>query len=220
MLQDIPLVAPDLSGVLPAPAGSPVARGSAARHTRGSEARHAVDALPAGGSLRAARRTLRRQIARLERELAEAFLTAYEMRAPAPLGGAHAEPRLLGRAELERVRDSLVQRLADARQEIGRTAEEQAAKRVLLERMLLEPGHYRFVRITRHELGEPDCGAWEVRPRLGLIGMLMGWWQVKLSSGCPLAGGRGAFARAARKLGHAAREPQARRWRYGGTLIA
>ena len=24
-------------------------------------------------------------------------------------------------------------------------------------------------------------------PRLGLIGMLMGWWQVKLSSGCPLA---------------------------------
>jgi hypothetical protein len=31
-----------------------------------------------------------------------------------------------------------------------------------------------------------------VRPRLGLIGMLMGWWQVKLSSGCPLAGGRGA----------------------------
>jgi hypothetical protein len=28
-----------------------------------------------------------------------------------------------------------------------------------------------------------------VRPRLGLIGMLMGWWQVKLSSGCPLPAG-------------------------------
>jgi hypothetical protein len=26
-----------------------------------------------------------------------------------------------------------------------------------------------------------------VRPRLGLIGMLAGWWHVKLSSGCPLA---------------------------------
>ena len=26
---------------------------------------------------------------------------------------------------------------------------------------------------------------------MGLIGMLMGWWQVKLSSGCPLPGGRG-----------------------------
>src|SRR5947209_8298032 len=32
------------------------------------------------------------------------------------------------------------------------------------------------------------------RPRLGLIGMMMGWWQVKLSSGCPLATG-GAVAR-------------------------
>ena len=30
---------------------------------------------------------------------------------------------------------------------------------------------------------------WQVRPRLGLIGMLMGWWQVKLSSGCPLRRG-------------------------------
>jgi hypothetical protein len=28
---------------------------------------------------------------------------------------------------------------------------------------------------------------WHVRPRLGLVGMLAGWWQVKLSSGCPLA---------------------------------
>ena len=26
---------------------------------------------------------------------------------------------------------------------------------------------------------------------IGLIGMLMGWWQVKLSSGCPLPGGHG-----------------------------
>jgi len=26
-----------------------------------------------------------------------------------------------------------------------------------------------------------------VRPRVGLVGMFMGWWQVKLSSGCPLA---------------------------------
>ena len=37
------------------------------------------------------------------------------------------------------------------------------------------------------DLGEPGCGVWQVRPRLGIIGMLMGWWQVKLSSGCPLA---------------------------------
>jgi hypothetical protein len=53
--------------------------------------------------------------------------------------------------------------------------------------MLLEPGRYKFARIANRDLGEPGCGVWQVRPRLGLIGMLMGWWQVKLSSGCPLA---------------------------------
>jgi len=37
------------------------------------------------------------------------------------------------------------------------------------------------------ELGEGGCGVYQVRPRLGLIGMLAGWWHVKLSSGCPLA---------------------------------
>ena len=63
------------------------------------------------------------------------------------------------------------------------------ANRVRLERMLLEPGKYRFVRVARQDLGEPGCGVWQVRPRLGLIGMLAGWWQVKLSSGCPLAMG-------------------------------
>ena len=53
--------------------------------------------------------------------------------------------------------------------------------------MLLEPGRYKFVRVANRDLGEGGCGVWQVRPRLGLIGMLMGWWQVKLSSGCPLA---------------------------------
>jgi hypothetical protein len=42
------------------------------------------------------------------------------------------------------------------------------------------------VRVTQAQVGEPGCGFWEVRPRLGLIGMLMGWWCVKVSSGCPL----------------------------------
>ena len=77
-----------------------------------------------------------------------------------------------------------------------------AANRVRLERILLEPGKYRFARISQRDLGEPGCGVWQVRPRLGLIGMLMGWWQVKLSSGCPL--GRvaacDAAARAASRL--------------------
>jgi hypothetical protein len=64
--------------------------------------------------------------------------------------------------------------------------------------MLLEPGKHRFERIACSDLGDPGCGVWEVRPRLSLIGMLMGWWQVKLSSGCPLARGHGLAPRPVR----------------------
>jgi hypothetical protein len=134
---------------------------------------------------------LRAQIARLEAELADAFVTAY------PMGGldhplaSPAAPRLLDLGELERVRDGLAERIRRARISIDRRAEEQTRKRVLLERMLLDPADYRFTRISCRELGQPGCGVWEVRPRMGLIGMLMGWWQVKLSSGCPLPWGRG-----------------------------
>jgi hypothetical protein len=44
------------------------------------------------------------------------------------------------------------------------------------------------VRISAEAIGEPSCKTWEVRPRVGLLGMLMGWWRVKISSGCPLSG--------------------------------
>jgi hypothetical protein len=138
----------------------------------------------------AARRALRKQISQLERELADAFVTAF------PLGGLdqptadRCEPRLLGLGELERVRDDLVERLRTARVTISERADVQAANRLYLERMLLDPAKHRFARVSCRSLGEPGCGVWQVRPRLGLIGMLMGWWQVKLSSGCPLPGGR------------------------------
>jgi hypothetical protein len=149
----------------------------------------------------AARRTLRAQIARLEHELADAFVTAFPMGGlPQPKAVA-ARPRLLDLGELERVRDELSERLHEARATITRRADEQAQKRLELELMLLHPAEHRFTRIPCRELGEPGCGVWQVRPRMGLIGMLMGWWQVKLSSGCPLAGGRG----------RAARQPVARR---------
>ena len=75
---------------------------------------------------------------------------------------------------------------------IAERAEIQEANRLYLERILLDPAKHRFARVSCRDLGEPGCGVWQVRPRLGLIGMLMGWWQVKLSSGCPLAGGHGA----------------------------
>ena len=54
-----------------------------------------------------------------------------------------------------------------------------------LERMLFEPKRYKFARLHRADVDMGGCGAWQVRPRLGLIGMLMGWWRVKISSGCP-----------------------------------
>ena len=62
--------------------------------------------------------------------------------------------------------------------------------------MLLDPAKHRFARVSCRDLGEPGCGVYMVRPRLGLIGMLAGWWQVKLSSGCPLCRPRLDIARA------------------------
>jgi hypothetical protein len=135
----------------------------------------------------AARRSLREQIVKLERELADAFVTAFRMGGLPPITETRGEARVLDLGELERVRDELAERLHAARVSIAKRAEVQSANRVLLERMLLDPKKHRFARVSRRDVGECGCGVWQVRPRLGLIGMLMGWWQVKLSSGCPLA---------------------------------
>ena len=113
---------------------------------------------------RAARADLRAQIAALEARGARV-----------PAGGG---PRLLSLGELERVRDGLA-----ARPRPGRAPD--PAARLALERMLADPGAHRWERVALAALGEPGCGAYVVRPRLGLIGMLAGWWEVKLSSGCP-----------------------------------
>jgi hypothetical protein len=136
---------------------------------------------------RAARRTLRDQIARLERDLGAAVIAAYPRLPAGTAGVSHAGPRLLGLAELERIRDDLADRLAEVRGQAARQAERQAERRLVIERMLLEPGRYKWVRVSSADIGEPGCKHWHVRPRLGLIGMLAGWWHVKISSGCPLA---------------------------------
>ena len=139
---------------------------------------------------RSARRDLRDQVARLERELQDTLVSAFPRTglsvslAPRRSAG----PRVLSLAELEDLRDRLADKLAQARRELAARADAEERNRRLLERMLLEPGKHRFVRIANADLGEGGCGVWHVRPRLGLIGMLCGWWQVKLSSGCPLAG--------------------------------
>jgi hypothetical protein len=135
----------------------------------------------------AARRSLREQIARLEAQLGHALTWVYPA-LPAPasphrLGG----PRLLSLGELERIRDALAGRLGDARAAAVAQAERQEVARGQLEEMLLEPGRHRFLRIAGQTIGEPSCKTYESRPRFGLLGMLMGWWRVKISSGCPLS---------------------------------
>ena len=94
--------------------------------------------------------------------------------------------------ELERTRDRLAGGAQDLRRLAAARVEHERSSRELLERIKLEPGSYKFARLPVRDLGQGGCGVWEVRPRLGLIGMLAGWWQVKLSSGCPLPRGRAA----------------------------
>ena len=136
---------------------------------------------------RAARRTLRTQIAHLERELASAVIAAFPQLPAGTATVSHSGPRLLGLGELERTRDDLAGRIAELREQSARQGERQAAKRLLIERMLLDPGAHRWVRVSNADIGEPGCKNWHVVPRLGIVGMLAGWWHVKISSGCPLA---------------------------------
>jgi hypothetical protein len=136
----------------------------------------------------AARKALRDQISRLEYELVTAATSAYP-HLPLPSVPGRAGPRLLPLGELEAVRDDLAMRLTDLRAQREELADAQASKRLLVERMLLDPGEYRWVRVTHEQIGEPGCKNWHVKPRLGIIGMLAGWWHVKISSGCPLTWG-------------------------------
>jgi hypothetical protein len=135
----------------------------------------------------AARRALRGQITRLERQLADALVTGFPFDAIDVVVPGRDGPRLLGLGELEELRDDLAARLQRARRALAVRAERQQAARAVLESMYADPRRHRFARVARADLGVPGCGSYEVRPRLGLVGMLMGWWHVKLSSGCPPA---------------------------------
>jgi hypothetical protein len=133
----------------------------------------------------AARRALRGQIARLERQLADALVTGFPTDAIDVAVEGRNGPRLLGLGDLELLRDDLAAQLRRARAALAARAERQHEARTLLESMYADPRRHRFVRLPRAALGMPGCGSYEVRPRLGVVGMLAGWWHVKLSSGCP-----------------------------------
>jgi hypothetical protein len=138
---------------------------------------------------RDARIALRTQIGKLERESSAIVANGFPHISPADMpelrGEGAAGPCLLTLAELERMRDRLAGHTQDLRRLAKERVEHERRARELLDGMKLEPGRYKFVRLPVRDLGQGGCGVWEVRPRLGLIGMLAGWWHVKLSSGCP-----------------------------------
>lgn len=151
--------------------------------------RDQVAGLGIGVDERAARQELRRQISRLEAELASLFGEAFgHTEIPHRVEGIAAAPRLLDLGELEAIRDRLAERIAEARGVLVDRTEVETENRELLREMLDRPREFKWVRVSRADVGEPGCGAWHSRPVLGPVGMLMGWWRVKVSSGCPLAG--------------------------------
>lgn len=146
-------------------------------------------ALRLDGDERLARVELRRQIGRLEAQLAALVGEAFpRLRLDTGVSAVSREPRALGLGDLEAVRDSLAGRIGEARSRLRERAELETRNRELLERMLADPAGHKWLQISRADLGEPGCGHWHSLPRLGPLGMLMGWWRVRISSGCPLPG--------------------------------
>src|SRR3954454_16285041 len=137
---------------------------------------------------RAVRRTLLDQVARLEGELASVFCATWpRTHMPHPtVGGRGGGPRLLSLAELEELRDELAGRISDARRALSDPTLGEDSNRRLIEEMMLEPERHRWRCVSAEDIGEQGCKHWHVRPRFGLVGMLMNWWRVVISSGCPL----------------------------------
>jgi hypothetical protein len=158
---------------------------------------------------RRAREDLRRQIAQIERRLGELFASSFPRQGLEWGIGAVGGPRLLDTGELERIRDSLALRLRDAQAELARRADAEEANRGLIERMITEPERHRWVRVSNQDIGERDCRHWHSRPRWGLLGMLFGWWRIRLPSGCPLAAGLRPPASPATALPDGKETPQA-----------
>ena len=158
---------------------------------------------------RRARRDLRRQIASLEQQLAELFATSFPRAGIGYEVAAAGGPRILGVRDLERVRDRLASRLREAQEELSRRTWVEERNRETLERMIAEPERYPWVRISNEDVGERGCKHWHSRPKWGPLGMFLSWWRVKLSSGCPLAEGRGGPA--SRKQELMARKSRKRR---------
>jgi DNA-binding transcriptional regulator YhcF (GntR family) len=132
---------------------------------------------------RAAARELRRQITRLEAELAP-----YVRDLALGQGRRYLhrpEARVMGVEELERVRDELLGRLAEARKSSAKRSDREAEARIRRDSMVRDPKAHKWEVVSAAEVGEPGCVDYRVQPRFGPLGALMNWWRVKVSGGCP-----------------------------------
>jgi hypothetical protein len=136
---------------------------------------------------RGPRRSLLDQVRRLEEESADLFCSAWPRQGLdlIPAIGERAGARLLTLGELEELRDELVEQLRRGRAALEERGVAEEGNRRLIEEMLLDPESHRWVHVSNEDIGEPGCTHWHVRPRYGLLGMLMRWWRVVVSSGCP-----------------------------------
>ena len=119
-------------------------------------------------SSRAARAELRRQIAKLERELAELFASTFPRLGIEWTVGAAGGPRVLGIAELESIRDALADRLRRGSRRDrapGRGRGEPTAPCV--ERMIADPAEHRWVRVRSEDVGERELQALALASALG-----------------------------------------------------
>jgi len=130
----------------------------------------------------AARRELRRQIARLEADLA-AYPEARRDSKTHPL--LRPKGHLPRFGELSAQRDGLIELLREARAAAERKGERAARAHARRERIAGDPEAHRWERVGNEECGDPGCGETRSVPRFGPIGAIAGWWRVKVSSGCP-----------------------------------
>jgi len=133
----------------------------------------------------AARRTLRDQIAKLERELATLFPAARPGDELDWRVGSVGGPRVLDVGDLEALRDDLADRVEEIRRAFRERGDREQENRVALEAIAADPAGHKWQRLSNQDVGEQGCKHYHSTPRLGLVGMLMGWWRVKVSSGCP-----------------------------------
>ena len=148
-------------------AGTGPSAGPRALRRATGRARRQPSAWTRDGDERLGRRELRRQIARLEAQLA-----SYPAEARKPGEPTHPllrpKEHVADMAELEATRDELIERLRRAREAAERRGEREGRARARLEEMVSDPAAHKWEKVSTRIWASPAARAW----------------------GCSLAGGR------------------------------